>query len=122
VFLDSTVARFWFLRPRARGRVLDRLEELKGGRWLTAEDKKELHLDGAPRENGEEFWLLEPGSVIIPSYFQRVDPPKGMHGYHPSVRENWGALLTSTPVSIKTEAVSLVRVFDTALGLLGIEV
>ncbi len=64
VFLDSTVARFWFLRPRARETIIDRLEKLNGGRWLFAEDKKELHLDGAPRENGEDSVCIQAQSLL----------------------------------------------------------
>ena len=120
VFLDSTVARFWFLGEKARTPITERLAGLRGGRWLTEEDLEELHLRGGARENGEAFWLLDDGLVIMPSYFQRTVRPAGMHGYHPSVRDNWGALVTSDD-SAPRQAVPLTDVFPLALRILGLE-
>jgi hypothetical protein len=119
VFLDSTVARFWFLTPRARPLIVDLLAALPGGRWLTPADMDDLHLRGTRRENGEAFWLLDEGLVIMPSYFQREARPAGMHGYHPSVRDNWGAVVTADG-SGPTHAVPLTEVFPLALGMLGL--
>ncbi len=120
VFLDSTVARFWFHAERARALIVDRLEGLPHGHWLTASDLEALHLDGGKRENGEAFWLLDEGVVIMPSYFQRKVPPLGMHGYHPSVEANWGGLVTNDPYG-PSGPIPLTDVFRLAFRLLGLE-
>lgn len=119
VFLDSTVARFWFLREPARARITERLEALPGGRWLSPGDFDELHLRGGRRENGEAFWVVDEGTVIMPSYFQRGIRPAGMHGYHPSVSDNWGAFITSDG-SGPEGAVPLTEVFPVARAMLGL--
>jgi hypothetical protein len=122
VFLDSTVARFWFLSEWARECITDSLGRLRGGHWLSAMELKALRVDRSPRENGEAFWLTDEGSVIMPSYFQRTAVPKGMHGYHPTVRANWGALVTSSPLVWGDDSVPLVGVFHTAADVLKLAV
>jgi hypothetical protein len=119
VFLDSTVARFWVLSDHARGSIREALDRLPGGHWLADDELRDLHLDHAPWENGEAFWLVDEGNVIIPSYFQRSEVPKGMHGYHPSVRANWGAQITSCSADSSVDSVPLVQVFHTACALMG---
>jgi hypothetical protein len=118
VFLDSTVARFWFFSERARSRITQRLHQLQGGRWLPETELQALHVERAPAANGEAFWLTDEGVVIMPSYFQQTEVPKGMHGYHPSVEANWGAQVTSSSLSWSGESVPLVDVFHTASTLL----
>lgn len=119
VFLDSTVARFWFLTPAARPLITDRLGAVPGGRWLSEGDLDELRVRGMRRENGEAFWLLDEGMVIMPSYFQRTARPAGMHGYHPSVVDNWGALITSDGAG-PSHAVPLTEVWSVAVQMLGL--
>lgn len=119
MFLDSTVARFWFLNERSRLPIMERLAALPGGRWLTDDDLDALHLRGGRWENGEAFWAVDEGTAIMPSYFQRTTPPAGMHGYHPEVRDNWGAFLTSDG-SGPRDAVPLTEVFPVALSMLGL--
>jgi hypothetical protein len=120
VFLDSTVARLWFFSDRARTRVTEALNQVQGGHWLSPEELRALHLDNGPVRNGEAFWLTDEGIVIMPSYFQRGQVPKGMHGYHPSVRANWGAQVTSRPLADGNESVPLVQVFHDAARMLGL--
>lgn len=120
VFLDSTVARFWFFSDRARASINETLDQLPGGHWLADDELRALHVEHAPEENGEAFWLTDEGIIIIPSYFQRNEVPKGMHGYHPNVRANWGAQVSSTPMVWSGESVPLTEVFQTASTLLNL--
>ncbi len=121
VFLDSTVARFWFHQQHAEQEILARFAQLPGGRWLSMEEMKELHVAGGLRENGEAFWLVDPGTVILPCYFQRTHKPAGMHGYHPSVRDNWGAVVSSEDLHRTDQVISLTEIFSIALDLLGLD-
>lgn len=119
VFLDSTVARFWFFSPRARRLVEDALGSTSGGRWLNHTDLVRLHLEGGDPRNGEAFWVVEAGKVIMPSYFHRLRRPRGMHGYLPEVEENWGVLVSSDAAGPRT-AVPLTEVFPLATTMLGL--
>ena len=79
---DSTMARFWFLRPRARARLMRLLDNTPGGRLLTDDDLRELHVPTQGQRYGEVFFLLNPGVLLCPSHLG-LTPLKGMHGYDP---------------------------------------
>jgi predicted AlkP superfamily pyrophosphatase or phosphodiesterase len=80
---DSTMARFWFLNERARSPVMRLLENTPGGRLLTDDDLRELHVPTQEHRYGEVFFRLDPGVLLTPSHLG-VKPLKGMHGYDPS--------------------------------------
>jgi hypothetical protein len=82
VFLDSSMARFWFSSDRARAGILSRLGDLPGGRFVSDAELRELGVDVADHAYGENVWLCDPGIVILPS-FMGSSPLAGMHGYHP---------------------------------------
>jgi hypothetical protein len=79
---DSTMARFWFLRPGARERILDALDSEPSGRWLSDTDLAAWGVDFPDRKYGEAFFLLHPGVLLCPSHMGRF-VLKGMHGYEP---------------------------------------
>lgn len=79
---DSTMARFWFLRPGVRQRIRDKLDSVAGGRVLTDDDLERFHVSFPDQYYGELFYLLDPGVLLCPS-FLGVTPLKGMHGYDP---------------------------------------
>lgn len=79
---DSTMARFWFLREGVRERITRVLEDQPLGRILTDEDLAGYGCDFPGRRYGELFFLMEPGSIICPS-FMGLRMIKGMHGYDP---------------------------------------
>jgi hypothetical protein len=96
-FLDSTMARFWFGGRAVRARVIDALDGLPG-RFLDQSTLEALHLDGCDRRNGELLFLLDPGTIIAPNFFQRSESTvRGMHGYHPDCPDNQGVLVVLTP-------------------------
>jgi hypothetical protein len=82
VFLDSSMARFWFANERARSEILTKLAGLPGGRFIPESEMSELGVDVAGHAYGEAVWLCDPGIVILPS-FMGSTPLEGMHGYHP---------------------------------------
>jgi hypothetical protein len=95
---DSTMARFWFLRPPAEGRIRECLARLSCGRVLPEEELERLGIRFADRRFGHLVFLMQPGRVINPSHMGSV-PPVGMHGYHPD-EDLWAdaALLSTQPI------------------------
>lgn len=91
VALDATMVRLWYLDEseslvaELRERVADRYP----GRFLSAAEKVELHLDFSGRLYGDDIFLLEPGIGIFPNFHSFIKP-KAMHAYHPDVQEQWG--------------------------------
>ncbi len=86
-FYDSTMARFWFLRPRARDVILRELSREPRGGVLSPGELRELGVDFPDDRYGELFFLMDPGVLIVPS-FMGERPIAGMHGYHPTDRDS----------------------------------
>ncbi len=122
-FLDSTMARFWFLNQQARAPIEKWLASVPLGKILNEEDKKQFSIDGCDPRNGELIFLVEPHIVIHPNFFQRAgSAPRGMHGYDPRVKDNEGVLICHGP---KTKshaflgAVDAVQLYPLILDRLG---
>lgn len=79
---DSTMARFWFLKPGAREQIGNALCVEPLGQILSDETLAQWGCDFADRRYGEMFYLLQPGALLCPSFLGRT-PLKGMHGYAP---------------------------------------
>jgi hypothetical protein len=93
-FLDSTVARFWFLRQGVSEVLVRMLESTPGGRILDVEDCRRYGLDRAGRQNGEMYFLADPGIVLAPNFFDMNGGiPRGMHGYDPECLDNQSVIL-----------------------------
>jgi hypothetical protein len=125
-FLDSTMARFWFLRNEARAQVENLLRSVPVGKILEKEDQKRFAIEGCRPENGELIFLLQPGAVIHPNFFQREGaPPLGMHGYDPAVPDNEGILIChgpKTPGGTQLGEVDAVQLYPLMLDRLGLPV
>ncbi len=81
VFLDSTMARFWFFNDGARKLICDRLSMLTCGQILNESDMEKLEISNIGYEYGEVIFALNEGYVLFPDFFRKHRPPKGMHGY-----------------------------------------
>lgn len=81
VFLDSTMARFWFFNQKAEKLISGALNALDCGRMLREHDLKRLCIDGVGREYGDLIFALDEGYATFPDFFRKHDPPRGMHGY-----------------------------------------
>ena len=92
---DSTMARFWFLRPPAEASIRKCLAGLSCGRVLPEEELERLGLRFTDRRFGHLVFLMRPGWVINPSHMGNA-PPVGMHGYHPEEDPAANAALLST--------------------------
>ncbi len=80
VFYDATMARFWFFNPEAKKFILEMLKSKNCGRILTSDELKNLGIDFEDSMYGETIFLMNSGSVIIPS-FMGNKTPQGMHGF-----------------------------------------
>ncbi|MCJ7815548.1 MAG: alkaline phosphatase family protein, partial [Xanthomonadales bacterium] len=100
---DSTMARFWFMNDAARSVITQTLNGLSCGRILSQEDLVALGCDFEGDRFGELIFLLDPGSIIVPSHMG-LKTITGMHGYHPDHEDSDAALLSnvSTPVPVES--------------------
>lgn len=81
VFLNSTVASFWFRNVHARKTVTDMLAQVELGQTLGHKDLEELGIDRIGSEYGELLFAVNEGVACFPDYYRKRVPPKGMHGY-----------------------------------------
>lgn len=80
-FLDSTIARFWFFDEETKHDIISRLKTLSHGHILSKKEKVEHGIDFVDNRYGDEIFLVNPGVLIYPNFFQSSNPVKGMHGY-----------------------------------------
>jgi hypothetical protein len=93
---DSTMARFWFFRERARRAILECLGALSCGRTLPDDELQQLGIFFADRRYGEVIFLLHPGWLFSRSDFNgRGWTPSAMHGYHPDDPYSYGVFLSN---------------------------
>jgi hypothetical protein len=99
VFLDSTMARFWFFSERSREEIEGLFENLNSGHFLSSEEKKFLRISRDPRY-GELIFVLDEGYVIHPDFFHRSRIVKGMHGYaYPRSKETLPLLIVPKKIA-----------------------
>ena len=80
VVYDSTMARFWFLKPESERIIREALEPLDCGHFLDDETMHRYGVDFPDNRYGDAFFLLNPGTLLVPSHMGER-PMKGMHGY-----------------------------------------
>lgn len=97
---DSTMARFWFLTPEARERIMPILEGESRGSVLSDEELRALGCDFEGQSFGEVIFLLDAGVVLDPSFMSSL-PPAGMHGYHPAHPDSVALYATNQPDGFK---------------------
>lgn len=115
-FLDSTMARFWFLRNGVRAEIEELLSGVRGGRVIREDEERRLGIEALPRENAELYFLADPGVTISPCFFDMSGGrPKGMHGYDPDCKDNQGVFLfasnRSEPLGVG-EVVDATDIYD----------
>ncbi|MBX3177029.1 MAG: alkaline phosphatase family protein [Candidatus Hydrogenedentes bacterium] len=95
---DSTMARFWFLKPGAREKIEAALAEEPLGHTMSAEELASYGCDFPGNTYGDLFFLMNPGVLICPSHMG-VKPLAGMHGFAPGDPDSVAALLANVPVA-----------------------
>ncbi len=94
VVYDSTMARFWFLRPGAREPITNVLQQVPQGRILPDDELERMHARFEDRHFGELIFLVKEGVLIVPSHMGER-PIRAMHGYHPTDPHSYASLLTN---------------------------
>ncbi|HVM45776.1 MAG TPA: alkaline phosphatase family protein [Candidatus Thermoplasmatota archaeon] len=81
LFLDSTLAKLWFLNERAEREITELFRDVTYGRIVTAEERRERRIP-TDRKYGDLMFAADPGVLFWPDYFHVVEHDiKGMHGY-----------------------------------------
>jgi hypothetical protein len=101
---DSTMARFWFLKPGVREVIEDRLKKVVEGRIIGDAELKELRAYFADQRFGELIFLMDEGTLIVPSHMGER-PIHAMHGYHPRDPQSYAALFTNQAVPDSVTAI-----------------
>lgn len=96
VVYDSTMARFWFFNERARQLITATLGSLNEGRVMPDAELQKLRTLFPDRYFGETIFLVQEGVLIVPSHMGER-PIRAMHGYHPSDKHSYAAVLTNQP-------------------------
>ena len=91
---DSTMARFWFENADAEVAIREALESVREGRVLSRNELEALGCDFERDQYGELIFLLDAGSIIVPSHMG-TKPITGMHGYHPDHADSDAVLLSN---------------------------
>jgi predicted AlkP superfamily pyrophosphatase or phosphodiesterase len=126
VFLDSTMARFWFFSDRAGTVIVEMLDDLDSGQIIRQVQRDKYHLNYSHNKFGDVIFLVNPNVLIFPNFYQNKKSVKGMHGYAPETPEQQSALLIHSP-KVKEpksfeEPVCMRRVFPTLLNLLNLPI
>jgi predicted AlkP superfamily pyrophosphatase or phosphodiesterase len=94
VVYDSTMARFWFLKPGVRERVVQVLDKVPEGRIMPEEELRHYRAWFEDQSFGELIWLAREGTLIVPSHMGER-PIRAMHGYHPTDPQSYATLFSS---------------------------
>ena len=102
--IDSTLARFWFLQPRAESLILDWLAATPGGHLLTPGELANYGCNFSDHKYGSNWYLADPGVLLCPGHLGEK-PLAGMHGYapeHPDSPAFFGSnqVLSQTPTGL----------------------
>jgi predicted AlkP superfamily pyrophosphatase or phosphodiesterase len=125
VFMDSTMARFWFPDRSRRQKVLASLTEVPG-RLLDSEQKHELGIDFTDNRYGDDVLVADEGVVFHPNYFAgpflhfaRKYPERAMHGYMPDAPSSRAVFMRRTTDQRRThpEPVSVRDIFHVVEAL-----
>lgn len=124
-FLDSTFARFWVADASRRERLVRSLAHVRGGHVIGEEERERFRIRYPHNYFGDVIFAVDDHVLIHPSYYCTGNsPPKGMHGYLPSCRDNESAFVLHAPEALgrgNLGRLDMRRVFPTMLGLLGLE-
>ena len=95
VVYDSTMARFWFLKPGSREKIESLLDSIPEGRTMPKEELQRYRAYFEGGDFGELIWLAEEGILIVPSHMGER-PIRAMHGYHPTDPQSYATLFSNT--------------------------
>jgi hypothetical protein len=125
VFLNSSMAQFWFFNESSKVEISELLGSLECGRILTERDYEKYKMRFKDNKYGDLFWLADPGTLIYPNFFGWYIPVRGMHGYVPECEDNMGLLAVITNRDIKfknNQNFNMVDIFPTICEIMNLPV
>ena len=122
-FVGATYVSFWFRDEKYRDAIVEELDKLEVGRFLTFDDKVRLGLDNIGKEYGEEIFVSEEHNVFFPEFYHMRKPPKGIHGYAFG-KYDMPIFLTygDVPISLKKDKIDFIDIMPTVLRLLDLPI
>ena len=102
---DSTMLRFWFLKPGVEDRIRAGLPDADHGRWITELEHRRYGTYWEDGRFGDAVYALNPSYLLNPSHMGNV-PLKGMHGYRPEHEDSDSALLANFEPETKIEEIT----------------
>jgi hypothetical protein len=94
VVYDSTMARFWFLKPGVEEKVTAALATVTLGRIMPEAELRHYRAFFEDGSFGQLIWLAQEGVLIVPSHMGER-PIRAMHGYHPTDPQSYATLFSS---------------------------
>jgi len=94
--IDSTMARFWWLKDGAEGKVRAAFANLPG-RWLSEDEMRRHGIWREDHKFGDAIFLADVGVQFVPSDMG-VKPLNGMHGFVPDDKDSQACWLSTAPV------------------------
>ena len=94
--IDSTMARFWWLKDGSEAQVRSALSGLPG-RWLAEDEMRRHGIWREDRKFGDAIFLANAGVQFAPSDMG-VKPLNGMHGFDPADEDSDACWLSTVPV------------------------
>jgi len=102
---DSTVARFWFLKPGVRESIEEALRQETQGHIMSQSELVEYGCDFEGDQYGELFFLMKPGVLILPSHMG-VKPLAGMHGFAPGDKDSVASFMSNVHLEERPEGLA----------------
>ena len=94
--IDSTMARFWWVKPESEAQVRRALAGLPG-RWLTEEEMRRHGIWRDDHKFGDAIFLATAGVQFVPGDMG-AKPLNGMHGFDPADPDSDACWLSTVPV------------------------
>ena len=108
-FYGGTTASFWFKSKEAKTLVLKKLSEVEFGKIINSKERERYHIPSS-KKHGEIIFMVKPGCMIFPNYYQRYENEKfkAMHGYPPDKCDADGMLITN--IKLKKDIIEMPEV------------
>lgn len=123
-FIDSISIRFWIKDKNKLKKIKTLLSEIKDGEIFDNNRLEKLNIPNEKEIIGDILFVVKPGILIMPNYFQGKKTIKGMHGYNYETTTKQDAIFMMIGPQIKPKKISKVlfsNITPTILAYLNIE-